>query len=133
MPLTKKLKIYPRACQSLYKNFRKVIGFVAQSHEYHKRGNELEPLGIDLDTLAPIEGIIQATYIAIGVTIDGAADGSSEWDWAGTLFGLYGDTDGTDDAFLKVAEELRETYRNEMLGLSGLDKACKWLSRARSN
>jgi propanediol dehydratase small subunit len=37
------------------------------------------------------------------------------WDWGGVLYALYDETDGSDEAFLQIADELREEYQNGLI------------------
>jgi len=99
-----------------------VLRLMRAIYQFLKRCEELEPLGIDLDTLSPIQEFAQATYIAIGVPPEVTSDDLNKsdmvwWDWGAALYGLYNETDGSDKAFLKIADQLREDYRLGLLEL----------------
>lgn len=38
------------------------------------------------------------------------------WDWGSVLYGLYDETDGSDEKFLQIADELREEYQKGLIG-----------------
>ena len=104
-----------------------VLRLLRGIYQYLKRADELEPIGIDLNTLAPIDEIVQAAYIAIGVPTDIAddedlftpnADGIL-WDWGGRIYDLYTETDGSDSELLNFANKMLEDYR---VGLHDMDE-----------
>ena len=70
-------------------------------------------------TRTPISEFMQATYLAIGVPTEVTADKLMEpgkhWDWGSVLYGLYDETDGSDEAFLQIADELREEYQKGLI------------------
>ena len=110
--------------ENLVYNTELVLRLMRGIYQFLKRCEELEPLGIDLNTLSPIDDIIQATYIAIGVPPDATGDdldkadaASVLWDWGAVLYGLFDETNGSDKAFLKIADKLREDYRRGLLEL----------------
>jgi hypothetical protein len=100
-------------------NYDVVLRLMRGLYQYNKRAEELEEFGIDLYKLAPITELVQATYLSIGVPAEVTADELMEpgehWDWGGVLYALYDETDGSDEAFLQIADELREEYQNGLI------------------
>ena len=103
-------------------NSELVLRLMRAIYQFLKRCEELEPIGVDLDRLSPIKDFVQATYIAIGVPPDATGDDLDKsdtvlWDWGAVLYGLFDETNGSDKAFLKIADKLREDYRRGLLEL----------------
>ena len=100
-------------------NYDVVLRLMRGLYQYNKRAAELEEFGIDLYKLAPITELVQATYLSIGVpaevTTDELMEPGEHWDWGGVLYALYDETDGSDEAFLQIADELREEYQNGLI------------------
>ena len=102
-------------------NYDVVLRLIRGLYQYNKRAAELEEFGIDLYKLAPITKLMQATYLAIGVPPEVTSDELMEpgehwdWDWEAVLYGLYNETDGSDEAFLQIADELREEYQKGLI------------------
>lgn len=96
-----------------------VLRLMRGLYQFRKRAEELKLFGIDLDILAPITELMQATYIAIGVppevTPDQLMEPGDHWDWGGVLYGLYDETDGSDEAFMAIAVCLRKDYQQGLL------------------
>ena len=100
-------------------NYNVVLRLMRGLYQYNKRAAELEEFGIDLYKLAPITELMQATYMAIGVppevTSDELMEPGEHWDWGAVLYGLYDETDGSDEEFLQIADELREEYQKGLI------------------
>ena len=100
-------------------NYDVVLRLMLGLYQFGKRAEELEPLGIDLYKLAPITELMQATYLAIGVppevTENELMEPGGHWDWGCVLYALYDETDGSDEAFMKIAVRLREEYQKGLI------------------
>ena len=100
-------------------NYDVVLRLMRGLYQYNKRAEELEEFGIDLYKLAPITELMQATYLAIGVPPEVRAkelmEPGEHWDWGAVLYGLYDETEGSDTAFLQIADELREEYQKGLI------------------